>query len=238
MVAFGRLPSFSVRRRQNRHVHVAQPWRTFSPPRHRESRRGDGGRSGRGSETRFVETEREFLRPLPSRPPELAVWARVKLHPDCHVQFEKTYYSAAFRLVRQHLWLRATETTVQLFRDHELVATHLRQFRPGSRSTIDEHLPPARVPLLVIDDFGLKPLRAPQDEDFHDLVAERYEQGATIISSNLDFPEWGDAFPNRLLGAATLDRLLSVILFRRGFLGLFLIERGSICHIDPSSSKS
>ena len=65
----------------------------------------------------------------------------------------------------------------------------------------------ARVPLLVIDDFGLKPLRAPQDEDFHDLVAERYEQGATIISSNLDFPEWGDAFPNRLLGAATLDRL-------------------------------
>ena len=34
----------------------------------------------------------------------------------------------------------------------------------------------ARVALLVIDDFGLKPLRAPQDEDFHDLVAERYEQ--------------------------------------------------------------
>ena len=44
-------------------------------------------------------------------------------------------------------------------------------------------------------------------EDFHDLVAERYEQGATIITSNLDFSEWGDAFPNRLLGAATLDRL-------------------------------
>ena len=85
--------------------------------------------------TRFVETEREFLRPLPSRPPELAVWARVKLHPDCHVQFEKTYYSASFRLVRQRLWLRATETTVQLFRDLELVATHLRQFRAGSRST-------------------------------------------------------------------------------------------------------
>ena len=57
-----------------------------------------------------IETEREFLRPLPS-PPELAVWARVKLHPDCHVHFEKTCY---FALVRQHLWLRAHETTVQL----------------------------------------------------------------------------------------------------------------------------
>lgn len=65
----------------------------------------------------------------------------------------------------------------------------------------------ARVPLLIIDDFGLKPLRPPQDEDLHDLLAERYEQTATIATSNLDFAEWGDAFPNRLLGAATLDRL-------------------------------
>jgi DNA replication protein DnaC len=65
----------------------------------------------------------------------------------------------------------------------------------------------ARVSLLLIDDFGLKPLRPPQDEDFHDLISERYEQTATIVTSNLDFAEWGDAFPNRLLGAATLDRL-------------------------------
>ena len=64
-----------------------------------------------------------------------------------------------------------------------------------------------RIPLLIIDDFGLKPLRPPHDEDFHDLVAERYERGATVLTSNLDFPEWGDAFPNQLLGAATLDRL-------------------------------
>ena len=64
-----------------------------------------------------------------------------------------------------------------------------------------------RVDVLIIDDFGLKPLRPPQDEDLHDLLAERYEQTATIVTSNLDFAEWGDAFPNRLLGAATLDRL-------------------------------
>jgi len=66
----------------------------------------------------------------------------------------------------------------------------------------------ARVPLLVVDDFGLKPLRPPHDEDFHDLVAERYERAATILTSNLDFAEWGEAFPaNKMLGAATLDRL-------------------------------
>ena len=66
----------------------------------------------------------------------------------------------------------------------------------------------ARVPLLIIDDFGLKPLRSPADEDLHDLIAERYEQAATIVTSNLDFPEWDQAFPNnRLLASATLDRL-------------------------------
>ena len=66
----------------------------------------------------------------------------------------------------------------------------------------------ARVPLLIIDDFGLKPLRAPADEDLHDLIAERYEQAATIVTSNLDFTEWDQAFPgNRLLASATVDRL-------------------------------
>jgi len=65
----------------------------------------------------------------------------------------------------------------------------------------------AKVALLIIDDFGLKPLKLGQDEDLHDLIAERYERGATIVTSNLDFTEWGEAFPNKLLGAATLDRL-------------------------------
>jgi len=65
-----------------------------------------------------------------------------------------------------------------------------------------------KTPLLIIDDFGLKPLRPPEDENFHDLIAERYERAATILTSNLDFSEWGDAFPaNKMLGAATLDRI-------------------------------
>ena len=66
----------------------------------------------------------------------------------------------------------------------------------------------AKVPLLIIDDFGLKPLRTPFDEDLHDLIAERYERTTTIVTSNLDYSEWDQAFAvNRLLGSATLDRL-------------------------------
>jgi DNA replication protein DnaC len=63
------------------------------------------------------------------------------------------------------------------------------------------------VDLLIIDDFGLKPMKPPQDEDFHDVIAERYERKSTIVTSNLDIPEWIDAFPNRILGEATIDRL-------------------------------
>jgi len=65
----------------------------------------------------------------------------------------------------------------------------------------------AKIPLLIIDDFGLRPMRSQQDEDFHDLISERYERASTIVTSNLDFSEWGSAFPNQLLAAATLDRL-------------------------------
>ncbi len=65
----------------------------------------------------------------------------------------------------------------------------------------------ARIDLILIDDFGLRPMRSPQDEDFHELIAERYERAAIIMTSNLDFAEWGAAFPNKLIGAATLDRL-------------------------------
>jgi DNA replication protein DnaC len=66
----------------------------------------------------------------------------------------------------------------------------------------------ARVSLLIVDDFGLKPLRPPADEDLHELMAERYESASTIVTSNLDLTEWDQAFPaNKLLASATLDRM-------------------------------
>jgi len=60
----------------------------------------------------------------------------------------------------------------------------------------------------LLDDFALKPMRPPADEDLHELIAERYEAVSTIVTSNLDLSEWDQAFPaNRLLASATLDRL-------------------------------
>jgi hypothetical protein len=44
----------------------------------------------------FIETEKYLLTALPDVPPELATWAKVKLHGNCHVQLENCYYSAPF----------------------------------------------------------------------------------------------------------------------------------------------
>ena len=65
----------------------------------------------------------------------------------------------------------------------------------------------SNVALIILDDFGLKPLKTPEDEDIHEVISRRYERGSIIITSNLSLLEWQQAFPNKLLGAATLDRL-------------------------------
>jgi len=101
--------------------------------------------------TMFAETERHFLKPLPDVPVQIATWKRVKLHGNCHVQFEKAYYSAPFQLVRRQLWLKATDTTVKLYHDIKLVATHPRLKRPGQRSTVDEHMPPEALAYKMQD---------------------------------------------------------------------------------------
>jgi transposase len=90
----------------------------------------------------FLATERPLLQPLPATPPVLAVWAQVKVHRDAHVQFARCLYSVPFRLVGQTLWLKASDTLVNLYRDHEQMASHPRLTGPGARSTVPDHLPP------------------------------------------------------------------------------------------------
>lgn len=96
--------------------------------------------------------ERAVLRPLPATPYDLATWKQVKLHRDCYVVFENAYYSAPFRLVGQMLWVRGGCREVQLFtQEYQLVATHTRAQRPGERLTQSDHLPPDKLPGLLLD---------------------------------------------------------------------------------------
>ncbi len=53
--------------------------------------------------------ERAVLRPLPAVAPDLGVWSQVSVHRDCHVQFDRAFYSAPFTLVGKTLWLKASD---------------------------------------------------------------------------------------------------------------------------------
>ena len=64
-----------------------------------------------------------------------------------------------------------------------------------------------RADLLILDDFGLKPLPSPGPEDFYEIINERYEKGSMIVTSNRAFSEWPDLFASPLLASAALDRL-------------------------------
>ena len=95
--------------------------------------------------------ERGTLRSLPDAPYDMAVWKEVKLHRDCYLVFDQAYYSAPFRLVGQKLWVRGGSREVQIFTpDYQLVATHPRAQRPGRRQTHADHLPPHKVPGLML----------------------------------------------------------------------------------------
>ena len=65
-----------------------------------------------------------------------------------------------------------------------------------------------RPDLLVLDDFGLKPLHPPAPEDLYDVINERYERGSILLTSNRAPEEWPELFGSPLLASAGLDRLL------------------------------
>ena len=65
----------------------------------------------------------------------------------------------------------------------------------------------ANYKLLIIDELGFVPLSKTGAELLFELISQRYERGATLITSNLPFDEWTETFGSERLTGALLDRL-------------------------------
>ena len=65
----------------------------------------------------------------------------------------------------------------------------------------------ANQKLLIIDELGFVPLSKTGAELLFELISQRYERGATLITSNLPFDEWTEVFGSERLTGALLDRL-------------------------------
>lgn len=105
---------------------------------------------------RFEAAEKPALLPLPPTRFEPAVFKQTKLHPDCHVVFEKAYYSAPHRLIGQILWLKATRDRVELYHEHERVAAHSRAKEAGQRVSNFLHYPPEKVAGMMVTPVRLR----------------------------------------------------------------------------------
>lgn len=102
------------------------------------------------------EAERVALKPLPQTRYEIAVWAQAKLHPDCHIVFDNAYYSAPHRLIGKKLLVRATPSRIEIYYEHERLATHARATQPGERVSNIVHYPPTKVAGLLATPVRLR----------------------------------------------------------------------------------
>jgi hypothetical protein len=96
-------------------------------------------------EQRFEE-EKKQLKALPPSPFEFSEWRQAKVHPDCHIQVEKNFYSVPFIYVGQKVRVRLTEKIVEVFsEDSQPLTAHTRLRGIGQFSTYDFHYPEKKL---------------------------------------------------------------------------------------------
>jgi transposase len=89
----------------------------------------------------FEELDRPALKPLPQEPYEYASWAKRRVGLDYHIEVEKHYYSVPHTLLREPVWARTTQRTVEIFHRGRRVAAHLRSSSNRRHTTVREHMP-------------------------------------------------------------------------------------------------
>ena len=99
----------------------------------------------------FVGEEAELLLPLPDQPYEAPQWKQCTVHWDCHLILDKCYYSVPYPYRGEKLWVRADLKLVRVYRNHQLIKTHVRVFEPGSWQTQTADYPPDKRIYLGAD---------------------------------------------------------------------------------------
>lgn len=67
----------------------------------------------------------------------------------------------------------------------------------------------ARIDVLILDDFALRPLDPTETNDFYEIVVERHRKASTIVTSNREPAEWLTMMSDALLAQSAVDRLTS-----------------------------
>ena len=112
---------------------------------------------GRGkSRNFFLEKERPYLRPLPQHPYEIHYFKKAKVHPDCHFQHKRNYYSVPYKFVGKEIDLKFNSRMVHAWYNCERVASHPIAKGTYHYTTNTDHYPKNKY---VDTDFHLKQMR-------------------------------------------------------------------------------
>jgi DNA replication protein DnaC len=94
-----------------------------------------------------------------------------------------------------------------LYRETHVLLDELAEaVADGTRKEYMESV--ATVPLLIIDDFGMRKLPHTAAEDLLEIIMRRYERFSTLLTSNRPVEDWGKLIGDVAAVSAMLDRLL------------------------------
>ena len=90
----------------------------------------------------FEEIERHALKSLPAEPYVFAQWKECRVGIDYHVEVKPYFYSVPHSMLREKMWARYTERTIEVFHHGNRIAVHPRIPLDGRKhSTLPEHMP-------------------------------------------------------------------------------------------------
>jgi DNA replication protein DnaC len=89
---------------------------------------------------------------------------------------------------------------------HVLLDELAESITDGTRREFMESI--TTVPLLIIDDFGMRKLPLTAAEDLLEIIMRRYERASTVLTSNRPVEDWGKLLGDVAAVTAMLDRLL------------------------------
>lgn len=89
----------------------------------------------------FESVDKPVLKPLPATRYEYAQWKKARVNLDYHVCIDDHYYSVPYRLVKEEVDVRLTNTVVEVLHKGTRVASHLRSHQKHRHTTANEHMP-------------------------------------------------------------------------------------------------
>lgn len=101
---------------------------------------------GRGnSRAFFFEKEKVELKKLPTSIYELSYFKKAKVHPDCHIQHQRNFYSVPYRFVGKEVELKYNGSTIHIFYQSERIASHAVLSGHTHYQTNPSHYPEEKI---------------------------------------------------------------------------------------------